>query len=169
MNFRGIFKPPAVVITQSPIKVAGPGQLRLGREGLEVAGFQADARAKIEAALVIFLFVAVALALAVAAGTILSRVPPLVVNMAAGGLGGLIYFTVIGGREKHLADKPVQMTIPWTSVVDASWDLRQPGAVIVRVDGGGERGTLHFYPAGGGAAVELMEALRDRPHRRNPS
>lgn len=166
MNFRGSFKPPAVFITQSPIKVAGPGQLRLGREGLEVAGFQADTRAKIEAALVVILFVAVAAALTVAAGTILSRVPPLFVNMAAGGLGGLLYFTVIGGREKHLSDRPVQMTIPWASVVDASWDIRQPGAVVVEVNGGGERGTLHFHPAGGGAASELLAALRDRPRRR---
>ena len=164
MKFRGIFKPPAVPITQSPIGIAGPGQLRVGREGLEVAGFQADARTRIEAALAVILFCVVAAALVLAAGAIFAHVPPLAVNLAAGSLGGLLYFTVIGGREKHLPERPVQMMIPWASIRDASWDLRQPGAVVVEVDGEGSRRSLHFHPAGD--ASELLCAIRERPQRR---
>jgi len=165
MNFKGIFKPPAVPITNSPIKVAGPGRFSVGRDGIEITAYQADARAKIEAAMAIALLSTVAGILALAAETIFAHVPPLVLQMVGGALGGLLYFAVIAGREKHLADRPVQMVIPWTSVGTASRDLRHPGGVVVEVKGdsaqGTTRRTLHFHPADG--TDELLCAIRERP------
>lgn len=143
------------------MKVAGPGQLKVGRDGIEIAAYQADARARIEAALVIALLAVIAGIITLPSAPIISHLPPLLLNLLGGALGGLLYFTVIGGRDKHLADRPVQMTIPWGSIGDASRDLRHPGGVVVEVKGEGGRGTLHFHPAGG--ADEVLEAIRERP------
>lgn len=161
MNFRGIFKPPAVPFLHSPMKIAGPGRLRVAREGLEIEAFQADARVKIEAALAVALFVIVAALLQFSTWPQLVHLPSIFLPMAGGVLGGLLYFAAIGGRDKHLPDRRVQIVIPWASVGEVMKGLRQPGSVVVQVKGENGPETIHFDPACG--AEEVLCAMRERP------
>lgn len=160
MNYKGTYKPPAVPVTNSPIKIAGPGRINIGREGIQVSGYQADRRTRIEAALVIAVLSAVAGVLVLTADTIFSAVPAILLQMAGGGLGGLFYFAVIAGREKHLADRPIEMSIPWPCVGEATRDLRHPGGIVIEVMGGDTRGTLHFHPSDG--VDDFLSAIRAR-------
>jgi hypothetical protein len=160
MNFKGTYKPPAVPITNSPIKIAGPGRFSIGRNGIEVAGYQADRRTRIEAALIVAVLSVIAGVLVLTAEAVFSAVPPIVMQMAGGALGGLLYFAVVAGRAKHLADKPIEMTIPWPCVARASRDLRHPGGIVIEVKGGDTRGTLHFHPTDG--VDDCLSALRAR-------
>lgn len=160
MKFNGVFRPPAVHVRKSPIEIAGPGRCSIGMAGLEVSGYQADKGTRVHAALVLALVAAAALALGTAADVIFRTVPPLLMQLAGGAIGGLIYFFVIAGREKHLADKPVALLIPWSNIAKAARDLRHPGGVVIEVRGVGPKGTIHFHPAGG--TDDLLSALQRR-------
>ena len=149
MNFRGTFKPPAVTISNSPARIAGPGRCNVGRQGLEVSGFEPGSRAKVEAMFILALGLVLAGVFAFAADRLLTAVPPMVMQLAGGAIGGLIYFFVIAGRDKHLADKPVDKVIPWERVGAATRDNRQPGVVAIEVTEGSSKQTLYFLPAGG--------------------
>lgn len=160
MKYTGIFRPPAVHVSKSPIEIAGPGRCSIGMEGLEVSGFQADKGTRVHAALVLALLALAALALGTAADIIFSTVPPILLQMAGGAIGGLIYFFVIAGRENHLADKPVALLIPWSNIARTARDLRHPGGIVIEVKGGGPKGTIHFHPAGG--TDDFLSALQHR-------
>lgn len=149
MNFRGTFKPPAVTLSTSPARIAGPGRCNVGRKGLEISGFEPSSRVKIEALVILALGLVIAGVLAFAADRVLTAVPPLVMQLAGGAIGGLIYFFVIAGRDKHLADKPVDRVIPWERVGAATRDMRQPGVVAIEVTEGSSKQTLYFLPSGG--------------------
>ncbi|HZF47061.1 MAG TPA: hypothetical protein VE093_00350 [Polyangiaceae bacterium] len=149
MNFRGTFKPPAVTITHSPARIAGPGRCNVGRKGLEISGFEASSRARLEALLIIALVVSLAGFFGFAADRLLTAVPSIALQLAGGAIGGLVYFFVIGGRDKHLADKPVDRVIPWERVGAATRDMRQPGVVAIEVTEGSSKETLYFLPAEG--------------------
>jgi hypothetical protein len=148
MIFKGTFKPPAVTAS-NPLKIAGPGRCNVSVQGLEVTGFRAHSSTKLEAALVVLVVLVIALALGVAADKLLTAVPPIVIQLAGGAIGGLLYFFVVAGREKHVAEEPVALLIPWPQVGIAAKDMRQPGGIIIKVADGGAIRTLHFHPAGG--------------------
>ena len=149
MNFKGTFKPPAVTITNSPARIAGPGRCNVGRQGLEVSGFEASSRPKLEALVILALVALIAGFFGLAADRLLTAVPSIVMQLAGGAIGGLVYFFVIAGRDKHLADKPVDRVIPWEQVGAATRDMRQPGVVAIEVTEGSSKETLYFLPTGG--------------------
>ena len=166
MIFKGTFKPPAVTVS-NPLRIAGPGRCDIGIKGLEVSGFRAHSGVKWEAALVVLLVLTLACALGFAADRLLTAVPPIALQLAGGAIGGLLYFFVVAGREKHVADKPVAMLIPWPQVEKAARDMRHPGGIVIELVEAGEKRTIHFHPAGG--TDDFLAVLRGAAAAQNRS
>lgn len=127
----------------APIKIAGPGRCEVTEQGVTVSGFLAKSQGGS-----VFLFLVSSAAWVALWMTLLPGRGVFANAMIFGGVSAILYGTVLRGRGKHKADKPVEWSIPWGSISGVGPD-DQPGAVHFLVKNFKPKGTIHFCPEGG--------------------
>ena len=148
-SFPGTFQPPALGGNEVPVKIAGPGHCTLGKDAIEVSGFQPASRA-----LYGLLFFA-ALVAAVAAVMVFADGDRFWAKVA--GLAVLPFAVpVLKGSGKYNEKKPMKLVVPWDNA-EVVGDERF-GRVLIKVKKVKPSGVIYFHPEGGVAA--FMQAVR---------
>jgi hypothetical protein len=154
--FEGTFKPPAIAIQVTPVKVAGAGYCELSPNSFKFKGFKQPphfSSGQVALVFVVLLF---------ASNFLPVFWRPIIIGLAI----ALLYNSSQGKGTDH-TNEVMNLEIPWQNFINARLD-KASGAIVICVKNlqcGKEfykKGALFFYPNANSGV--LLNALNDRNH-----
>jgi hypothetical protein len=158
--FEGIFKPPVIGSTHTPIKISGSGQCEVALDGLKIKGFRQKTKVNSSQLIILFLSLSFGLAILKEILKIYAKIEipdhwiVVIPSLAC------IYPFISGGGSDHQGEL-IQLLIPWEHIAGARLDKQSMCVVILvknfRHQNERYKGDLFFYPSDG--AEPFLTAL----------